>query len=480
MKNKFNLLTSKEWLPFQKSWIKFESDETLYNSNIRFFTKADELDQPVLYFGDQFELFSRLCVANNLKPAILNENSAASQFVFIDLRTKITKFISKEDYYTLKESILSLLYDIFDGLVERRFVAILAPNVRVGETYLAYAWDLAEAVAEIFSLKDEKIVCFETGEKPSSDYFDPELDCFYSMYFRKDEQSKRSNIHKPFNFLEKNNKQMPKKFDSFIPTWFILKPQRRTQAEILHPAKYPEDLVKLFINIFTEKGDNVFDPMSGTGSSQLGALMLGRNGYGTELSEFFAGIANGRCDEFLHPKQLSLFGDEEKSNIEFKIINKDAKLITSKDFPPLDFMVTSPPYWDMLNMKGAENQAKRIDKGLKTNYSDDPDDLGNIADYYNFLYTLRDIYFNIASLMKPGAYMTIVVKNIKKKGTNYPFAWDLAHLLQEKLILMPEVFWCQDDISIAPFGYGNTWVSNTFHQYCLNFQIPYNDSNNLF
>jgi hypothetical protein len=74
--------------------------------------------------------------------------------------------------------------------------------------------------------------------------------------------------------------------------------------------------------------------------------------------------------------------------------------------------------------------------------------------------------------MKPGSYITIVVKNIKKKGRNYPFAWDLAHALQQKLILLPEVFWCQDDISIAPYGYGNTWVSNTFHQYCLTFQVP--------
>ena len=74
--------------------------------------------------------------------------------------------------------------------------------------------------------------------------------------------------------------------------------------------------------------------------------------------------------------------------------------------------------------------------------------------------------------MKPGSYITIVVKNIKKKGRNYHFAWDLAHALQEKLILLPEVFWCQDDISIAPYGYGNTWVSNTFHQYCLTFQVP--------
>ena len=30
MKNRFNRLTSKEWLPFQKSWFKYSNDETLY------------------------------------------------------------------------------------------------------------------------------------------------------------------------------------------------------------------------------------------------------------------------------------------------------------------------------------------------------------------------------------------------------------------------------------------------------------------
>jgi hypothetical protein len=123
-------------------------------------------------------------------------------------------------------------------------------------------------------------------------------------------------------------------------------------------------------------------------------------------------------------------------------------------------------------MKGAENQAKRIKKGLRTNYSDDDDDLGNLSDYNEFVDSLAGIYINMLPLLRPGGIIVIVVKNIKKKGKNYPFAWDLAAKLQSELILLPEVFWCQDDISIAPYGYGNTFVSNTFHQYCLIFQKP--------
>ena len=75
-------------------------------------------------------------------------------------------------------------------------------------------------------------------------------------------------------------------------------------------------------------------------------------------------------------------------------------------------------------------------------------------------------------LSKDLSYLLRIWKNIKKKGSNYPFAWDLSLRLQEKLILVPETFWLQDDISIAPYGYGNTFVSNTFHQYCLSFQKP--------
>lgn len=121
-------------------------------------------------------------------------------------------------------------------------------------------------------------------------------------------------------------------------------------------------------------------------------------------------------------------------------------------------------------MKGAENQAKRAEKGLKTNYSDDSADLGNLNDYHAFINELAMIYCKAGDLMTEGALLVIVVKNIKKKGSNYPFAWDLAAALQKWYTLLPEVFWCQDDISIAPFGYGNTFVSNTFHQYCLVFQ----------
>ena len=474
MKNRFNRLTSKEWLPFQKSWFKESSDELLYKENIRFFSKAEVSEEKILYFGNSFELFKKIANENKLEAELLENFNGKSQFILIDLREYINFNSTLEEYTKIREKVVQLLKSQIDTLEERRFVSVFIPNIQKEKKYFAYAWDLAKHIGQILSLKDEKIACsIDVPSDKNQKFFKPINKFFYCLYFRKDEQSGIDLNKNEFNFFDSNTQILNEtEFNLKIPYWFVLKPQPRKKNEILHPAKYPEDLVEMFVNEFTMENENVFDPMSGTGSTQLGALKLKRNGYGTELSQFFAGVANGRCKEYIEPSQKSLFYEEKKQK--FKILNKDARLISLNDFPVIDYMITSPPYWDMLNMKGAENQAKRIEKGLKTNYSDDPDDIGNIQGYNDFLLTIRDIYFNIASLMKSGSYMTIVVKNIKKKGTNYPFAWDLANLLQEKLILLPEVFWCQDDISIAPYGYGNTYVSNTFHQYCLNFQVPSN------
>ena len=79
-------------------------------------------------------------------------------------------------------------------------------------------------------------------------------------------------------------------------------------------------------------------------------------------------------------------------------------------------------------------------------------------------------------LLKPGAYLTIIVKNVKKGGKIYPLAWDLASALQNAYTLKDEKIWCQDNQRLSPFGMGNAWVSNTFHHYCLQFR---HDQNNV-
>lgn len=236
-----------------------------------------------------------------------------------------------------------------------------------------------------------------------------------------------------------------------------------------HPAKFPESLAQEFIEFFTKRGQVVLDPMVGTGSTLVAALRSGRNSYGIELNPQYAEIAR---QEVLNERQLS---GEAASDLASLVITGDAsrtqELLTAHTAPPVDYVFTSPPYWDMLHARGAQAQkARRMNENLDVIYSEDPADLGNITDYEQFLTQLVQIYLGLQPVLRPGAYLTIIVKNIKKGGRLYPLAWDLGHLLSQVYTLKDEKLWLQDDIRLAPYGMGSAWVSNTFHHYCLQFR----------
>jgi DNA modification methylase len=478
-KNRFNNLTSKEWLPFQKSWFLYESDTSLYRDNLRFFIKFDLPTVPpsfYYYSVDKRREDTMRAVATKFNAHVVTDSEINDgnqiQFAIFDLRNALTGEITTTCYEQFKSQILPIIYRMKHCIADRRFIAIFMDHPFSNGSHFPIAWDFARTVASTFSLKDEKIGCLplKDNSSQSTAHVHSTSNFFYALYFRNDEFSGNVESFSSFNYFTNNVAQpVTSGYNRAFPGWFILRPPPRKKNEILHPAKFPEQLVHKYLEMFTQKGDNVFDPMSGTGSAQLAALQMGRNGYGTELNEFFCNIANERCGDYLN---LIVDKSEQDDAAQFKILNKDVRAITADDFPPFDYIITSPPYWDMLNMKGAEYQARRREKGLQLNYSEDDTDLGNIANYQQFVDNLTTIYLSLVEHLKPGRFMTIVVKNVKKKGTNYPLAWDLAERLQQRLILLPESFWLQDDISIAPYGYYYTWVSNTFHHYCLSFQKP--------
>ena len=255
----------------------------------------------------------------------------------------------------------------------------------------------------------------------------------------------------------------------FQKSWFVHNPPPRKKDVLQHPAKYPETLVREFIEFFTKQKQVVFDPMAGTGSTLIAALRAGRHSYGIELNPTYAEMAR----QMLLDERTTL-GDTSNPLIAEVITGNStqiAKIIPEFDIPLIDYVITSPPYWDMLSAKGAETQKKRReDDSLDVIYSDHPDDLGNIPDYEHFLNMLVRIYIKMKPFLKSRAYITIIVKNVKKGGKIYPLAWDLARRLDGTYVLKDEKIWCQDNIRLFPYGMGNAWVSNTFHHYCLQFR----------
>jgi len=261
----------------------------------------------------------------------------------------------------------------------------------------------------------------------------------------------------------------PKSWLKFQKSWFVHNPPARRKDVLRHPAKFPETLAQDFIEFFTKPGQVVLDPMAGTGSTRIAALRASRHSVGIELNPDYAAIACHLLEEERNMNQV------ENEGIRAQMITGDAahlpELVSTHNIPLINYVLTSPPYWNMLHAHGFETQkARRDSSSLDVVYSTDPNDLGNLADYEEFLEKLAAIYQGMRPYLHPGAYITIIVKNIKKKGRLYPLAWDLAHRVAKIYTLKDEKIWCQDNQRLAPYGMGNAWVSNTFHHYCLQFR----------
>ena len=64
-----------------------------------------------------------------------------------------------------------------------------------------------------------------------------------------------------------------------------------TKTDKIHPTQKPVPLLERLIEIFTDEGDVVIDPVAGSGSTLIAARNLKRNSYGFEIEKDFYGKA---------------------------------------------------------------------------------------------------------------------------------------------------------------------------------------------
>mgnify|MGYP001595750197 CR=1 FL=1 len=239
------------------------------------------------------------------------------------------------------------------------------------------------------------------------------------------------------------NELSAKEWLKFTKTWFIHNPPPRKKDEILHPAKYPEKMIEEFVRFFTKTGGVVFDPFLGTGSTLIACYNSQRNGIGIELQDKYAKIAEERVKKLDSQYQLSEAGG--KRLCKQVVIKGDSSQVDKlwKDYslPQIDFVITSPPYGMMLNKKGLASKEREND-GLDTNYSTAQEDLGNSADYEQFLSRLVDIFVKIKPLLKEDAYLVVILQNYMHKGDYVTLAWDFAKEMKKHYQMRGERIWC--------------------------------------
>jgi site-specific DNA-methyltransferase (adenine-specific) len=62
---------------------------------------------------------------------------------------------------------------------------------------------------------------------------------------------------------------------------------RDNETEKIHPTQKPIELLETLINIFTDPGDVVIDPVAGSGTTLIAAENCGRKSYGFEINKKF-------------------------------------------------------------------------------------------------------------------------------------------------------------------------------------------------
>ena len=240
-----------------------------------------------------------------------------------------------------------------------------------------------------------------------------------------------------------------------------------------HPAKFPEELVKRFLEFFTKEETWVLDPFAGVGSTCIASKEMGRNSVGIELSNDFVDIGKTSIAETEGRGEHHLIKGDSVEIIQL------LKTHFREDSPRFDFVITSPPYWNMLRKSRGGNESvhkERAKKGLKQHYSDSSADIGNIENYHEYIDTMGQILCNLKPLLSERAYLTIVVQNMRDvDGILRPIAWDLASRLAGDYDLRQEMIWCQDNKRLGCWGYPTTYVSNVHHHYCIILQQKSNE-----
>jgi DNA modification methylase len=229
------------------------------------------------------------------------------------------------------------------------------------------------------------------------------------------EQFKRAN--------KANRKTKP---DEAVQTWLQLPRGNRTAL----PARFSredvrasENMLEHFIDALTEKGQVVFDPFAGYGTTLLVAEEMGRIGYGMEYSQSKADYVKGLLE---NPEHL---------------IHGDSRKLSEYDLPPFDLCLTSPPY---TNEEDTENPfVDYRQKGF---------------DYPSYLREMGNIFSQVAQKLNPAGHVLIEASNLKKDGHVTTLAWDIAREVSKFFHFEGETV-----IAWDKYGYGYN------HSYCLVF-----------
>lgn len=169
------------------------------------------------------------------------------------------------------------------------------------------------------------------------------------------------------------------------------------------PEDFAEDDVRLsefvierYIDRFTDKGDLVFDPFAGYGTTLIVAERMGRMGAGCEIVAARAEYAN------------SLLGKG-------RVIVGDVREVDTKDIDA-QLIVSSPPY---MNRRDAEDPLGGYEHPVES--------------YEAYIVELASAYVKAGTSLRPDGRMVIQLQNLRNETGVTALAFDLYAGIGDRL-----------------------------------------------
>ena len=97
-----------------------------------------------------------------------------------------------------------------------------------------------------------------------------------------------------------NNGRTETEKGKMVFNWFEWKRDNPKEYPKVHPTQKPINVLKRLIEIFTDEGDVIIDPVMGSGSTLRAAAEMGRSSYGFDVSrEFYEKAKNVMLKDYL-------------------------------------------------------------------------------------------------------------------------------------------------------------------------------------
>ena len=182
--------------------------------------------------------------------------------------------------------------------------------------------------------------------------------------------------------------------------WIIDKRDKSGAHKADYWGNFIPQIPNQFLRRYTKKGDWIFDPFAGSGTTLIECRRLGRNGIGIELNPTVAKLARENLRKEKNPNKINtkiVTGDS--TSIDFQ-----GELIKEK-ISSFQFFLLHPPYWDIITFSKRKN------------------DLSNAKTVDDFLMMFSNVAEKTYPLLDKGRYCAVVIGDKYSSGEWIPLGF---------------------------------------------------------